>query len=74
MRYLLLLTMLSVMAVPAIAGKNTRDETSPEMKQCIESCKKVKETTAHEGCLVECSKTDAARPQQKQKPSSSDKK
>lgn len=72
MRYLLLLTMLSVVAVPALADRSSKDARSPEFKQCIESCKQEKETTAHEGCLVKCAKAD--KEQQKLKLNSSGKK
>ena len=72
MRYLIVLTILSVVAVPAFADRSSKDVRSPEFKQCIESCKQEKDTTEHEGCLVKCSKADAER--QKLKPNSSDKK
>jgi hypothetical protein len=72
MRYLLILTFLSVVAVPALADRSSKDERSPEFKQCIESCKQEQETTAHEGCLMKCAKADSAR--QQQMPNPSDKK
>ena len=65
MRYLLLVTMMSVIAVPAFADRINKDEQSPELKQCIEGCKNEKETTAHEECLIKCAKADKERLKQK---------
>ena len=63
MRYVFLLMILAVVAIPAFAERN-KDKMSPELKQCIESCKKEKDLTANEGCLIKCSQDDTARRRQ----------
>ncbi len=56
----LLLAILAITTGPAIA-RPIKDQQSPQLKQCVQSCKTEKDTTAHEGCLQHCVLDDAAR-------------
>ncbi|GEM_PF-4128895 len=56
MRYALsLLLIANMIATPAFAEvRGTRPKVSPELRQCFDSCKKEKDATVHETCMLKC--------------------
>jgi len=63
-RLFLILTTTAALIAPALAANPLKDQQSPELKQCIQQCRREKDASAREACDVKCVKTDAARQKQ----------
>ena len=57
----LVLTILTIAAVPVHAAKPIKNDGSPELKQCVKECQKEKDATARESCDVQCVQADKER-------------